>query len=114
MVSFFEKMFRLFDEDVSLTDAMSDHDRSLYAFMNKHLIHVDNEPHLPIPVYSYIKPHMGTRFLLHIMLSMGKFDTEYDLNLHRSLRKSLRYAGLIGPSDDPESLERYADNLLYR
>ena len=114
MVSFFEKMFRLFDENVSLIDAMSEHDCSFYAFMNKHLIHVDNEPHLPIPVYSYIKPHMGTRFLLHIMLSMGKFDTEYDLNLHRSLRKSLRYAGLIGPCDDPESLERYAINLLYR
>lgn len=77
---------------------------------------VDNEDedHLPVPVFSYIKPTMGVQFLLHIMLSMGRFATEIDLTLHGSLRESLRYAKLIGPSDTPENLEEYSNQLLSR
>ena len=52
---------------------------------------------LPTPVFSYTKPSNGAQFILHIMLSMGKFDTEIDLSLHPSLRESLRYTQLIGP-----------------
>ena len=45
------------------------------------------------------------------MLSMEKFDTEYYLNLYRSLRESLlRYARLIGTSDDPTDLEIFPNN----
>ena len=33
------------------------------------------EKHLPIPVYSYLKPSMGPQFLLHVLLSMGRFAT---------------------------------------
>ena len=38
------------------------------------------------------------------MLSLGKFDTEIDLTLHSTIRESLHYAQLIGPSDEPEDL----------
>ena len=113
MANFFKKMIELSNaigrgEEIGATNEVR------LQFMNKNLIHSDRERHLPIPVFSYIKPHMGTRFILHIMLSMGNFDTEYDLNLQRSLRESLRYANLIGPSNDPATLEKYSDELLYR
>ena len=74
----------------------------------------DDEDHLPVPVFSYIKPTMGVQFLLHILLSMGRFATEIDLTLQGSLRESLRYAKLIGPSDNPENLEEYSNQLLDR
>ena len=68
--------------------------------------------HLPIPVYSYIKPTMGTQFILHLLLSMGHFSTEIDLTLNETLRESFRYANLIGPLDDEESLQQYSNELL--
>ena len=51
-----------------------------------HFIHNDDScMHLPIPVYSYIRPNMGTQFLLHILLSLGHFSTELDLIQQDSL-----------------------------
>ena len=55
---------------------------------------------------------MGPSFLLHIMLSLGEFDTEVDLILNRTLRESLRYCKLIGPLDDDQSLEKYSGVFL--
>ena len=57
---------------------------------------------------------MGPRFILHIMLTLGEFDTELDLTSHRSLRDSLEYAGLIGPSREIEDLQLYSNRLLRR
>ena len=69
---------------------------------------------LPTPVFSYTRPSNGAHFILHIMLSMGKFDTEIDLSLHPTLRDSLRYCQLIGPSDSPEDLTRYSNELMLK
>ena len=69
---------------------------------------------LPTPVFSYTRPSNGAQFILHLMLSMGEFDTEIDLSLHSSLRESLRYCKLIGPSDDPDDLTSYSNNLMVR
>ena len=71
----------------------------------------DEKDHLPIPVFSYIIPTMSTSFLLHIMLSMGKFETEIDLITHQDLRGSLKYCHLIGNNTDEESLLQYANDL---
>ena len=68
--------------------------------------------HLPIPVYSYIKPTMGTQFILHLLLSMGHFSTEIDLTLHATLRESFRYAKLIEPQNNHASLLEYSNQLL--
>ena len=57
---------------------------------------------------------MNKRFILDILLSMGQFDTEHDLNLQQSLRESLQYAGLIGQSNDSDDLKTYSNKLLYR
>ena len=80
--------------------------------MKKHILYEDDLRHLPIPVFSYIKPTMGPRFILHIMLSLGDFDTELDLIPHPTLRDSLRYAKLIGENNDEDSLQSYSNSLL--
>ena len=46
--------------------------------------------HLVVPL-----PNKGSQFILHILLSMGRFDTELDLILHSSLKESFRYVQLI-------------------
>ena len=58
--------------------------------------HDDKEDHLPIPVFSYSIPTMNTSFLLHVLLSMGEFETEIDLMQHQSIRECFQYSKLIG------------------
>ena len=48
---------------------------------------------------------MGHQFILHIILSLGIFEIELDLNIHITLNYALRYAKLIGTYDDKESLK---------
>ena len=48
---------------------------------------------------------MNTSFLLHIMLSLGCFDTEVDITLHSSLHECLKYCGDIGPNEDEQALK---------
>ena len=90
---------------------MTSVDQRLLCFVNKFLLFENEDRHLPIPVYSYIKPTMGTRFILHILLSMGHFETELDLLLHKNLRDALRYAKLIGDSNDENDLQIYSNAL---
>ena len=42
---------------------------------------------------------------------MGRFKTEIDLLTHCNI-KELKKCKLIGPNDDFESLQKYADNML--
>ena len=83
-----------------------------YDFFSTFFIEDEGIRHLPVPVFTCIKPTMGIRFILHILISLGYFETEADLILHMSLRKSLRYAKLIGVSEDEESLKKYSNDLL--
>ena len=46
------------------------------------IINDDKDLHLPIPIFSYIRPDMGTQF---IFLSLGQFSTEIDLIQQQSL-----------------------------
>lgn len=85
-------------------DFECDDDNDMWEFMKWNLLYDDENRHIPIPVFSYVKPTMGPRFILHILLSLGEFDTELDLILHQTLRDSLIYAKLIGPLDN-ESLK---------
>ena len=54
---------------------------------------------------------MGVQFLNHILLSLGRFETEIDLMMHPIVRECFRYAKLIGPADDEESLQSYSYKL---
>ena len=78
-----------------------------------HFIHNDETCiYLPIPVYPYIRPNMGTQFLLHILFSLGRFSTELDLILQDSLRSSLFYTKLIGINNDQESLQHHSNSIF--
>ena len=96
----------------SLVENEVDYDEEEVAFVNKHLLIDDEKPHLPVPVFSYVRPTMGHKFILHVLLSLGHFETELDLLSQPTLRQSLRYARLIGDSDDELQLQQYSDSLL--
>ena len=67
---------------------------------------------LPIPVCSNITPNEPVPFLLHLMLMLGKFETELDLRMTGSIWEILCYAKLIGKEyEDPNSQNRYALDL---
>ena len=112
-----QAIFNLFTNlhRVIVDDDDEENDINFVEFAESHLLYNDaSEEHLPIPVYSYSRPDMGAQFLLHILLSMGRFSTEIDLMQQSSLRKSFMYAKLIGLNDDEESLEKYADDVFVK
>ena len=80
--------------------------------MKNNLLCVDEKEHIPAPVFSYIIPTMGMLFILHVILSIGRFETEIDLNLHESIREFLRYCHLIGTENNEESLNEYVNILM--
>ena len=51
-------------------------DSDLWVFMKDNLLYDDEYRNIPIPVFSYVKPTMGPKFILHIMLSLGEFETQ--------------------------------------
>ena len=50
----------------------------------------DND-NLPVTVYTYIITYKGYQFILHIIILLGRFETEVDLTLHITLCDALRY-----------------------
>ena len=54
---------------------------------------------------------MGVSFMLHVMLSMGRFETEINLIMHQTIREYIQYCSLIGIRDDEDSLIEYAYSL---
>ena len=115
MAIIFKKMQNLLQTDDDSDHEHNDEDAAFLEFAKANWIFdCKGSKHLPIPVTSQIKPTMGPRFILHIMLTLGEFDTELDLTSHRSLRDSLEYAGLIGPSREIEDLQLYSNRLLRR
>jgi hypothetical protein len=50
---------------------------------------------LPIPVFSNITPNNTSQFLYHLLLSMGKYDTE--MLIHARMRESFVHAKLVMP-----------------
>ena len=108
MSNFFREMNRVLHTD---EHNLSFDDEMFLIHIKKNVV-IEQNSHLPVPVFSYTRPTNGVQFLLHLMLSLGRFSTEIDLTTHRSIRECLRYAKLIGPSDDPSDLENYSNLLL--
>ena len=110
MINFFKRLLKVMDSNEKLSRA----DTGFRKFVLEEIIHVNRkEDHLPIPVYSYLKPTLGVQFIHHVMLSLGRFATEIDLTMQPTIRDSLRYAKLIGPSNDQDELEKYSNELLH-
>ena len=71
----------------------------------------DETDNLPIPVVSGISPENAQQFLTHIILSLGKYNTEIDALNHPTIRDSLREVGLIGHETNQDSLKSYSQQL---
>jgi len=70
MISLFLRINRVLTSENEAN--LSEEEIEFREFMHQNLLHQDEkEEHLPIPIYSYLKPTMGVSFILHIMLSMG-------------------------------------------
>ena len=56
---------------------LNNNDQIFPNFANKHIFYDnDDNEHLTTPVYSGIKPYMGTEFILDTLLPLGIFSTE--------------------------------------
>jgi hypothetical protein len=67
-----------------------------------------------IPVFSQITPNKADHFLIHLMLTLGRYETEKDILLKSSLRECFRSAGLIGDGNGEEDLRRDCGKILFR
>lgn len=105
MINLFRRIIRVNNGEES--------DEEFCDHVKKNLLH-DENMHLPIPVFSCINPTMGSQFIYHIMLSMGRFSTEFDISVSDTIRECLRKCKLIGTETDNESLRKYARKLLRR
>ena len=105
MIYIFRNINHVVQSDSSL---FTNEELSFLEHAESNLIFVDSDnAHLPIPVYSYLKPSMSVQFLHNILLSMGRFSTEIKLELHDTIRDFFRHANLIGPDDDITSLKTF-------
>ncbi|KAL7538852.1 hypothetical protein ACHAXR_012264, partial [Thalassiosira sp. AJA248-18] len=76
-------------------------------------VDLENKTDLPIPVFSSVTPNNPVPFLLHMMLTLGKFDTELDIRMQPTLRDALSKVKLIGNNfDSTEALEGYSQELV--
>jgi len=114
MMAFMQKLIELHEIYCGNMEFCCDEDHELGLFIQDNMLYDDDDRHIPIPVFSYVKPTLGPRFILHILLSLGEFETEIDLILHENLRESFRYAKLIGLENDEASLKEYSSHLLKR
>jgi predicted GIY-YIG superfamily endonuclease len=67
------------------------------------IIFSDSDRLLPVPVFSNIRPSNPSRYLLHMLISMGEFETETQLVTHHRVRDAFVEARLIAA--DPSCLE---------
>ena len=102
----------LLDLNIINPNVLNNEEKKRLKFFKEEILNEDNKRHLSIPVYSYVRPTVGSQFILHILLSLGHFVTEVDLLLHATIRESLLYEKLIGPSNDTGELQKYPDEIL--
>ena len=50
---------------------------------------------LPVVVFSNVKPYNASKFVIHLLLSMGRFITERDIWVHASMKDAFIASGLI-------------------
>ena len=66
---------------------------------------------MPVPVLSDTSLHNSVHFLIHIILSLGRYNTEIDALNHPSFWTCLQSVDLIGNNTDTESLVHYVNVL---
>ena len=77
----FKQIVELYERRNNVNIIMSESENRTWDHIEYFWVHVDsNEVHLPEIVFDYIKPSIPTRFILHLVLSLGHFETEYNLS----------------------------------
>ena len=89
----------------------------LHNFATGSTLHISQSPEHatmrpPIVVFSTVSPTSAMKFASHIVLSLGRFQTEHSLFKHRDLRHAFMEAGLTTSLTPPRSellliLKRY-------
>lgn len=75
-------------------------------------IYDDGKRHPPIPVFSQINPLHTHQFIVHFILSSGRYVTEKDAFSNPSIRECFAKTGLIGNDTSEVSLKRDINELM--
>ena len=112
IANLFLEIKNLLDLNTLNPNVLNNKERKRLKFLKEYIIYEDIKCRLTIWVCLYARPIVGSQFILHILLSLSHFATEVNILLHTTIRESLQYAKLIGPSNDTEELQKYFDELL--
>ena len=72
------------------------------------------EDNLPVVWFSNIRPTQPHKWLQHILLSMGRFDNEYNLLRDGSMKSAFIRAKLFQDTNDEQELESAVHSVLRR
>ena len=62
-----------------------------------------NDPFPPLPLYNIVKPSNANKFFVHILLTMGSFNTEYELWDVANIRDAFVNAGLLSSNHETKA-----------
>lgn len=69
---------------------------------------------LPLPLFSSVRPSNATKFFVHILLSMGTFDTEYELWDVTSVKSAFENANLLRRNATDAEVEEDLKEVAHR
>jgi predicted GIY-YIG superfamily endonuclease len=103
-------------------DVLSGDTNADWPALKTRFVSLDNPTHrtwarcrglLPVPVHSFVKPTNATKFLFHILLSLGQYETSLDLVSHATMRNAFEYANLVHVDEaNPEVLMESVTDLV--
>ena len=74
-------------------------------------IYVDECDLLSVPILSNTSPLNTPHFLIHVILSLGRYKKEIDALCYPNFRACLRAVNIIGILDNEPSLKKYSEDL---
>jgi hypothetical protein len=74
VIDLFQDIVTIIQKDHDGTELLSNREQDFLEHIKENLLEEDDgKEHLPVPVFSSVKPTLGVQFILHLMLSLGKF-----------------------------------------
>jgi predicted GIY-YIG superfamily endonuclease len=100
-----KRLFNRLEQEALVASDASTRELSLPSALRKQFICPPEQSKIPIVWYNSVNPALWNRFLLHILLSMGRFCTEVELLLDGNFRNAFFRAGLLGTESDEQSIK---------
>ena len=110
----FWRLNNLHQKEVSGEGFTNEHEQHLWKDLKFHLVDQKASAKLPVVVFSSIKPKNATRFLVHVLLSMGQFETEFELLAQPSMKAAFVKANLFHDHATVQGREESCNTLLKR